>query len=168
LGVDGIVVAAEIGLEPEPNSEWELALSTDEGRVFHRRTGSFARVRSVTSLDSRPNEQFVAATISQVADLRNRVEADVDVPRGDRPALLTLARPFFRGYEARLGHRQLAVASYRGLFPIVEVPAGAHGRLVVVYCPRWLVYGSAFAAGSCAILILGMLAAVRDFVRSRG
>jgi hypothetical protein len=168
LGVDGIVVAIEIGLEPRPTSEWELALSTDEGRVFHRRKGLFARVRSVTSIDSRPNEQFVAATISQVADLRNRVEADVDVPRGDRPALLTLARPFFRGYEARLGHQQLAVASYRGLFPIVEVPAGAHGRLVVAYCPRWLVYGSAFAAGSCAILILGMLAAVWDFVKSRG
>src|SRR5207253_960439 len=86
LGVDGIVVARELDLTPQPSAEWELVLSTDEGHVFHRRGTPFARVRSVTSVGSRPNEQFALGTISKVTDSRNSVEADVDVPSGDRSA----------------------------------------------------------------------------------
>src|SRR4029077_21189633 len=36
LGVDGIVVARELDIAPQPVSEWEAVLITDEGRVFHR------------------------------------------------------------------------------------------------------------------------------------
>jgi uncharacterized membrane protein YfhO len=75
------------------------------------------------------------------------------VPNGERPALLTFSRPYFRGYEARLGNRKLAVTSYRGLFPMVEVPAGAHGRLALMYRPAWLIWGSATAA-FCVLVIL--------------
>jgi hypothetical protein len=153
LGVDGIVVAREVNLVPQPSSEWQLVGSTDEGNVFHRRGVPFARVRSVTSIDSRPNEQFVSATISQINDSRNGVEVDVDIPDGDRPALLTFSRPYFRGYEACLGNQKLAVTSYRGLFPMVELPAGAHGRLVLGYRPRWLIWGSVTAV-ACALVIL--------------
>ena len=63
LGVDGVVVARELDITPQPSSEWEQIVSTDEGRVFHRRGAPSARVRSVTSIDSRPNEQFVFAAI---------------------------------------------------------------------------------------------------------
>src|SRR3984893_4782349 len=153
LGVDGVVVARELDLTPQPSSEWELALSTDEGRVFHRRGAPFARVRSVTSINSQPGEQFATATISRINESRNRVEADVDVPKGDRPALLAFSRPSFRGYEARLGNRKLAVTSYRGLFPLVEVPAGTHGLLTLTYRPYWLVWGGS-AAIICALGIL--------------
>jgi hypothetical protein len=153
LGVDGIVVARELDLAPQPSSEWELVVSTDEGRVFHRRGTPFARVRSVTSIDSRPKEQFGSATISKITDWRNWVEADVDVPTGHRPALLTFSRPYFRGYTARLGNQKLAVSSYRGLFPIVEVPAGVHGQLALIYRPAWLSWGIAIAV-ACALVIL--------------
>jgi hypothetical protein len=153
LGVDGIVVARELDLTPQPSSEWELVVSTDEGRVFHRRGTPFARVRSVTSIDSRPKEQFGSATISKITDWRNWVEADVDVPTGHRPALLTFSRPYFRGYTARLGNQKLAVSSYRGLFPIVEVPAGAHGQLALICRPAWLSWGIAIAV-ACALVIL--------------
>jgi hypothetical protein len=153
LGVDGIVVARELDITPQPASEWEAVLTTDEGRVFHRRGAPFARVRSMLSIDSRPGERFTTATISRINDSRNRVEMDVDVPTGDRPALLTFSRPYFRGYEARLDDRKLAVTSYRGLFPIVEVPAGAHGRLVLIYRPAWLIWGS-LTSGACVLVIL--------------
>ncbi len=166
LGVDGIVVAAEIGLAPQPSSEWELALSTDEGRVFHRRTGPFARVRSVTSIDSRPNEQFVAADISQIKDSRNQVEADVDVPRGDRPAFLTFSRPYFRGYKGKLDDKNLAVDSYHGLFPVVELPPGSRGRLVLNYRPQWLVYGGGLSFLCAAFCIVSAFLAMRQ--RRRG
>jgi hypothetical protein len=157
LGVDGIVVARELDLAPQPSSEWELAVSTNEGRVFHRRGVPFARVRSIASLDSRPGEQFATATISRINNLPNRVEAEVDVPNGDRPALLTFSRPYFRGYQAWLGDRKLPVTSYRGLFPIVDIPAGAHGRLALIYRPVWLIWGSATAVVCVLVILLAFL-----------
>jgi hypothetical protein len=153
LGVDGIVVARELDIAPRPTSEWEAVLMTDEGRVFHRRGAPFARVRSITSIDSRAGEQFAIATVSQINNSRNRVEANVDVPNGERPAVLIFSRPYFRGYQARLGNQKLAVTSYRGLFPVVKVPAAAHGRLTLIYRPAWLILGSATAA-ACVLVIL--------------
>jgi len=160
LGVDGIVVARELDLTPQPSAEWELVLSTDEGRVFHRRGTPFARVRSVTSVGSRPNEQFAWGAISKITDSRNSVTADVDVPSGDGPALLAFSRPYFRGYKARLRDQKLAVTSYRGLFPIVEVPAGAHGRLTLAYRPCWLIWGTGAAIICALIIALSLLAAI--------
>jgi hypothetical protein len=162
LGVDGVVVARELDITPQPTSEWGSVLTTDEGRVFHRRGVPFARVRSITSIDSRPGEQFTTATVSRIIDSRNRVQVDVDVPQGDRPALLTFSRPYFRGYEARLGDRKLAVTSYRGLFPIVEVPAGAHGRLALIYRPTWLIWGSVAAAASVLVILVAFLLRGRE------
>ena len=166
LGVDGIVVAREVEVDPKPDFEWQLVSSTDEGRVYHRRGGPFPRVRSVTSIDSRPNEQFVSATISGIDYSRNRVEVDVGVPSDGRPALLTFSRPFFRGYEARLGDKKLAVDSYRGLIAVVELPAGSHGRLVLSYRPWWLVCGGVVAVASCIVWFIGLLAGVRNMLSS--
>jgi hypothetical protein len=157
MGVDGIVVAQEVSIAPQPDSEWELAVSTDEGNVFHRRSSPFSSVRSVTSIDSRPNEQFVLVTISRINDSRNFVNADIDVPAGDRPALLTFSRPYFRGYQAWLADRKLPVTSYRGLFPVVEIPAGAHGRLALIYRPVWLIWGSATAVVCLLVILLAFV-----------
>jgi len=161
IGVDGIVVAREVSITPQPESEWELIVSTDEGNVFHRRSAPFSRVRSVVSIDSRPNEQFVLATISQINDSRNFVNADIVIPAGDRPALLTFSRPYFRGYQAWLGDRKLPVTSYRGLFPMVEVPAGAHGRLALIYRPAWLVWGSAATIVCILVTLLAFILKAR-------
>jgi hypothetical protein len=160
LGVDGIVVARELDITPQPSSDWEQIVSTDEGRVFHRRGAAFARVRSVTSIDLRPNEQFVAATISPIDDSRNRVQVDVDVPNGDRPALLTFSRPYFRGYRACLGDQKLAVTSYRGLFPMVEIRAGTHGRLTLAYRPNWLIWGGAAAIACALVIVLSLVVSI--------
>jgi hypothetical protein len=161
LGVDGVVVAREIDLAPRPSSEWQLIVSTKEGTVFHRRGAPFARVRSVISIDSWPNEQFAPAALSQINDSRNYVEAAVNVPGSERPALLSFSRPYFRGYEARLGNQKLAVSSYRGLFPIVEVPAGGRGRLILAYRPYWLIWGGAVAAICTLVMVLSFLAAIK-------
>jgi hypothetical protein len=159
LGVDGIVVAREVNLAPQPTTEWELVVSTEEGNVFHRRSAPFSRMRSVTSINSRPNKQFCLATISRINDSRNFVEADIDVPAGNRPALLTFSRPYFRGYKARIGDHKLAITSYRGLFPILEVPAATHGRLTVAYRPAWLLWGGGIAAVCGLIVLLGVIVA---------
>jgi hypothetical protein len=159
--VDAIAIAQEIDADPQPPSEWELAVVTAAGRVFYRKGAPFPIVRSIASIRSRSNEEFVSAAISRIVDLRNRVEADVDVPSGDRSALLSFSRPYFRGYEARLGGKKLLVDFHRGLFPLVEVPAGSSGRLVLAYCPPWLRYGGGLSI-LCAMIFVGSLvAAVR-------
>jgi len=167
LGVDGIVVARELDIAPQPLSEWQLVVSTDEGRVFHRRGTPFPRVRSVSSINSRPNDQFVLATISRINYSRNQVEVDVDLPSGDRSALLTFSRPYFRGYEARLGDQKLAFTSYRGLFPIVEVPAGSKGRLTLTYRPSWLMWGSGTAVACALVVILSFFTAISERIKAR-
>ena len=158
LGVDGIIVANEIARDPQPEVEWELAVTTEEGRVFHRRGAALARVRSATAIDSRPNEQFASADVSRIVNGRNRLSADVTVPPDGAPALLTISRPFFEGYRARIGDVPLKVGSYRGLMPIIEIPSGMSGQLTLVYRPWWLIYGGAISLG-CLVFIL--FAAVR-------
>jgi hypothetical protein len=162
LGVDGIIVASEVAGDPRPEAAWELAMATKEGRVFHRRGDRLSAIRSVNEINSRPNEAFVTAEVSRITEGRNRLEADVIVPPGERSALLTIARPFFGGYRATLGERVFEVSSYRGLMPVIELPAGARGRLTFVYRPGWLIWGGTIAAASLAAFLgSAVLAAVR-------
>lgn len=156
LGVDGIAIASEIDVDPQPASEWELVATTEEGRVFHRRGPPLARLRSVAGADSRTGEKFSIAAVSGIKDSRNRVEADVDVPSGGPPALLIFSRPYFRGYRAQVGDRTLVVESENGLIPVVKVPSGTHGRLTLEYRPGWLVFGTIVATGCAAIWIFGL------------
>ncbi len=153
LGVDGVIVAPELAVEP-PSSDWDLALSTNEGRVFNRKGAPLPLVRSVTQIDSQPDRAFSSAGVSAIHDARNSVELEVDVPEGGTPALLTFSRPYFGGYQARLAGKKLAVDSYRGLFPTVELPAGSHGKLILFYRPWWLVAGSILSI-VCGTIWLG-------------
>ena len=160
LGVDGIVVAAEIPSEP-PSSTWQLKFSSTDGRVFHRNGEPLGRVRSVEWIDTLPEKEFVVARISGIDDSRNHISLDVDVPAGDKNALLTLSRPYFGGYHAKIGSQALRVDSYRGLFPTIEIPAGAHGRLTLIYRPWWLVVGGALSILCVGICIFGIFGAIR-------
>jgi hypothetical protein len=154
LGVDGVIVASEVPDNPRPDSAWELAATTTEGRIFHRRGGPLPVVRALTTVDSRPNEQFSAGDVTGIINARNRLEADVAVPAGGPPALLAISRPFFAGYRAAVGKRSLPVTSYRGLIPLVEVPPGASGRLILVYQPWWLVSGTTVSALSLLVILV--------------
>ncbi len=146
LGVDGIIIAKEFDFAPLPSSDWRLVAANDEGRVFHRRGEAMARVRSVDW-----DKSHALAAISDIVDRRNSVDCSVKVPAGTRGALLAFSRPYFRGYRAWLGERELAVTTLRNLIPLVEVPAGASGRLTLTYRPGWLVWGSGTAIG-CALV----------------
>lgn len=164
LGVDGIIVANENGLIPDA-AEWRMAGATNEGRIFHR-WESLPRVRSVESIDSRPNEQFAKAVVSEINDRRNRVAATINVPAGDTTALLVFSRPFFDGYRATIDGRALPVSSYRGLMPMVEVPAGMSGRLGLFYRPWWLVWGRIISISGLAMMLAGSVLAIGQTRRS--
>jgi hypothetical protein len=161
IGIDGLIVAWDSGIDPALGADWEFVTSTDEAAVYHRTGPPFQRVRSVQTIDSRPNEQFAAATISEINDSRNWIAANVDVPNGSAPALLAFSRPFLRGYEARIGNQNLRADSYRGLIPIVEVPAGSRGKLILIYRPQWLFYGGWLSILCASIWLLGFFCALR-------
>jgi hypothetical protein len=160
LGVDGIIVANEVELVPEPATEWHLARATKEGRVFHR-WESLPRIQSPAVIDIRPNEQFAEASISAISEHRNSITATVTVPSGDRPAFLTISRPFFNGYCAKIAGRAVPVDSYRGLFPVVQLPPGASGSLEIFYRPWWLVWGGGVSLLCLAFFLGGIVFAVR-------
>jgi len=151
IGVDGIVIAQELTVHPEPASEWRPVFSNEEGRVYYRGGPPISTVRSQAS------GGFVVATVSNIDDKRNRVEADVNVPPGNRPALVVFSRPWFRGYRAWINGRELGVESVGGLIPAVKVPAGAVGRIKLEYRPTWLWFGTAAALVSMVILLIGIL-----------
>ena len=155
IGIDGIIVAREFSFVPQPASEWMLAVETDEGRVFHRRGDPIPAIRSLDLDGKHPT-----ASVTDVLESRNSCSASVVT--GDQPALITFSRPFFRGYQARIGGRQLAVNSYRELTPVVEVPAKTSGRLVVRYRPAWLVIGVTLAILSGSIWLVSLLLAARS------
>jgi hypothetical protein len=161
LGVDGIVIAREIKVDPQPASEWTQVFSNDEGRVFNRRGPPFVGVRSIAAFDLVTGEQFSAAAIAGIEESRNRVQVDLDVPSGERSALLIFSRPYFRGYQARMNNKKLVVESADGLFPVVRIPPGASGRLVLEYRPAWLVIGTVVAFVCLTILIVGFIASAR-------
>jgi hypothetical protein len=156
IGIDGIVVAKEFNFAPQPVSEWQLVTENDEGRVFHRQGEPIPVVRSVNFFGKNS-----IARITDIAARRNCVSVSVDVPVGGHPALIAFSRPFFPGYRARINGSNLAVFSERNLIPLVEIPAGTHGRLTLFYRPNWLLYGGGIAITSAIIWITFVLCALR-------
>jgi uncharacterized membrane protein YfhO len=79
--------------------------------------------------------------------------------------VLSFARPYFPGYKAKLGDRKLAVDSYGGILPIVKIPPGSRGHLVLTYQPWWLICGGGLSILCAAIVIFSALVAY--FTRPR-
>jgi hypothetical protein len=165
IGVDGIVVVRGIATAPQPATEWIVAHDEADGRVYHRVGGPLPRLRSVASLPFAPNEKFASAAIKLLDDSRQKIVAEVDVPAGGDPALLVLARPYFDGYHATVNGKEIAVDSYRGLVPVLKLPPGTHGRLVMIYRPWWLIAGGAIAALSALVILNGALRMTSFFLR---
>jgi hypothetical protein len=163
LGVDGIILARELGLPAPPADEWSLVLDSREGQVFHRRGAPLPMVRSIESVKDSPNEKWSKAEVKLIATERREISAEIAVPPATGPACLLVSRPFFPGYIARLEGKELEVMSYRGLIPMIKVPPGADGRLTIAYRPGWLVWGGAMAI-ACA---LGWLVGIGCAARAR-
>ena len=56
---------------------------------------------------------------------------------------------------ATLEGKTVPVTSERNLFPVIELPPGSRGHLVLRYRPAWLVAGGLFAMGCGAMWLLG-------------
>jgi len=157
LGIDGLLVDRALTLAPQPASAWRLAHEEEEGRVYER-TG--APIGPLHAIDV-PNEKSPAVTIRLVSDGRQKVVAEVAVGAGEGSVVLVFARPFFDGYRATLDGQKIAVESYRGFAPLIRLPAGAHGRLTLIYRPWWLIAGGALAGFSLLAMLVAAGFALR-------
>ena len=94
LGVDGIIVASELRLDPKPDSEWLLVYTSGRRARFPstRRAASRVFVRrgrlSLDQTNSFPLQKSHASSTGGTGFL-----ADVAVPPDGNPALLTISRP---------------------------------------------------------------------------
>jgi hypothetical protein len=168
IGVDGIVLAAGTTSPPPPAGEWNLVHISEEGRVFHRRGAPLAPIRSVQSLETLPNETFARAAVILRENSRNKLIADLRVPKNKLDALLVIARPYFHGYRAEVGGKMLPVDSYRGLVPIIRLPPGTEGRLTITYRPWWLLWGGAVSVLSALVCLAAAWRALRIDAALRG
>ena len=155
LGVDGLIIAHGYYplSTPPPPDEWENVFSSSEGTVYHRRGGAWSAARAWNSDEPGAPRVYAPATVRVLEDSRMGTTVAVDVPAGGASGLVAFRRAYFPGYEALLDGTELPVTAYQGLLPIVKVPAGSHGRMVLRYRPRAVVWGAAMAA-AC---LLGMV-----------
>ena len=149
IGVDGIIVASELEVTPKPDEEWRLVYSSDEGRVYHRRGDAYPPIRSSDS-----------ANIKVLENSRQRVVAEVSAP-STIGAQLRFSRPYFRGYRAYLNGASIPVKTYQNLIPVIELPPGVSGRLIMTYQPWWLTYGGVVAGLSALFSVCSLVAARR-------
>ncbi len=166
LGVDGILIERNFGPRDVRlnDPDWETASESAEGFVYHRRNGPLPEVRAwhAESMPSvfpnRPDfsvpSPFEEVQIRSSENSRAGSAFDVSVPAGNEPgALLAFRRPYFPGYVAALDGAPVAVSAFQNLFPTITLPPGSHGRLVLSYRPRAVVWG-AVAAGM-SLLAMG-------------
>ncbi len=157
-GIDGILVDRALAFTPKPGSEWRLAHEPPEGRIFERVGKPIGPLHAI----SLPNEKVTPVTIRVLSDSRQTLLADLAAPNDGGEVSILVARPFFDGYHATLNGKNLAVESYRGLAPLIKLPAGTRGRLTLVYQPWWLSLGGAIAGLSLLALGFGLWRGARS------
>ena len=146
LGIDGLIVAWDFEMPDTLPDDWQIAQRWTDGYVYHRRK-PLAHVRAQSG------EGLSGADVRMIENSRHRVIAHVTPSDAAQPVSLLFSRPFFPGYKASLDGTALPVTAYRGLIPMIEVPAGASGRLELFYRPMPLVIGGGISLGSVALLI---------------
>ncbi|MFL6584378.1 MAG: hypothetical protein ACJ8KU_07650 [Chthoniobacterales bacterium] len=146
LGIDGVIVASGFALRPLPESEWQVASSSQEGTVYHRAGAALGLVQWMAAS---AGNSFTPPAVDVIENSRNRIVLQMETTPTD--SLLVLSRPFFPGYVATLNGARTPVATFRGLAPAVRLPAGSSGKLELIYRPRWLVGGGIIAL-FCAVL----------------
>jgi hypothetical protein len=180
LGVDGMIFSPRYAHFGEKlTSDWFRFFESEEGVVYHRLPARSSPVKILDALEDRPGVRFGDPLLTHMVERRNRVRVTVTdevfhpVSRDDdlgeiampasqaKPFALAFRRPWFPGYIARLNGAEISVRAYLGLVPLVELPAGASGKLELVYCPTWLRNGSTVALSALALWFAGLLSSMR-------
>lgn len=79
------------------------------------------------------------ATLTLVSRTAQREEYSVDAVVQDNKILF--ARAWYMGMSAELNGQKLSLVPYRDLLPLVTLPAGSQGRLVLSYWPTGMTLG---------------------------
>jgi hypothetical protein len=178
LGVDGIVFSREYaGFADRLGPEWLKIADAPEGVAYHREPRRFTPVKVLTFLFDRPGVPLADPVVELIAERRNSVTVQI-TPQPEITALelgaeaaqravapIAFVRPYLAGYRAFLNGKPVPVREYRGILPIVELPASASGKLELLYRPRGLTDGL-IVTGLTAVIML--LIAVVGSLRSKG
>ena len=130
---------------------WTVAARRSESVEFRRAEPLTAAAGRIGWMSSPLDIRALGSDARRVTfEIGTAPAADVDV---------LFARPFRPGYRASLEGVPLRLVAHRGVFPMVRVPAGASGRLVVEDWPAGLTAGLWAAAGTAAFLLAWTLLA---------
>jgi len=175
LGVDGLIFAPTAkGFARSLGPGWKLIHASVEGDVYHHESRRFTPVKALPRWPEKPDSRFALPLLEIVHDHRLRAAVKVEpvitsasgenedtgdvVPAGSgQPSLIAFLRPYYPGYRAYLNGQELPVQHFEALFPMVELPPGARGLVILHYNPFSLRAGLALAGASVvAMLIIGL------------
>jgi len=166
LGVDGIVFSDEYAhFAGTLGPQWKKVTAAPEGVVYHREPRRFQPVKVLSFLFDRPDVPLADPVVEILAERRNSVTVRITalpaitkLKLGDSKASavapIAFVRPYLPGYEAFLDGAPVPVRAYRGILPMVELPAEAGGILELRYRPHGLTRGAVLSAVSAAVMLL--------------
>jgi hypothetical protein len=93
---------------------------------------------------------FTVPELAAFAESRNGATVQVR-STGNSESLIAFSRPWHPGYRAWLDGRPVPVEVLGLLVPVVRLPAGASGRLVLEYRPRAIEWGPWILVGTLAV-----------------
>ncbi|HEV7405340.1 MAG TPA: hypothetical protein VGO11_20520 [Chthoniobacteraceae bacterium] len=177
LGVDGLVFSPQYRtLAENLGPEWQLVHRSDEASVYHRDPPRAAVAHPLDVLGTDPPTPLSRPTLTVLHDGRQevklRVEPQSSAPHSREeiadlgliepavstaaPSAIAFSRPYLPGYEARWNGRPRPVDNYHGV-PLVALPQGAAGELILRFRPPSLRFGIPVAVG--AFVLWGLVLA---------
>lgn len=125
--------------------DWRIALRDGPYTVFRRAQPPADTLAAVV-----PEGLTVMETDRSARRAVFELRPASDFPGGE----LVLRRPWYPGVYARLNGRALDVRTLEGALPVVTLPPGARGRLVVGYWPKGLDVGLILSVLAVIMLVL--------------
>jgi hypothetical protein len=167
---------------------WHMDGEWHRGRLWHRLARPSPRVRVLESVEWTSDPEIVLRRLTEVrhgpvpllveaaapvsapelgrSDVRivregrNGIEIAVDHADPGRSVAVAVSRPWYPGYVARLNGARVPVYRLDLAIPVVILPPGANGTLVLEYRPAALRYGLLVSAGTLVVVIVALLVTV--------
>ncbi|MBF0309147.1 MAG: hypothetical protein HQL56_06440 [Magnetococcales bacterium] len=150
---EGAVLHRQQGVAPRiwsiPEVTWRSRKEMASLRTFAE--AALGREPFAMTTDARivaeQRSRFAPVAVSNALERRNSVQVEVRTA-ADREGLVVFSRAWRPEYKAWLDGEARPVVALQGLLPAVLLPAGAHGRLELVYAPDSLRLGLILAGGA--------------------
>jgi len=156
------IVLHRAGERSTPVFSPALAIKTsDAGQVYSAIFARKSETLPVVLFTSAEKgvERYGPRQISEVVESRN--ETSLHVSDKGPKALIVFRRPWLPGLRASVDGKPLPVLRASMILPAVEIPAGAEGKVRLLYRPKSLVLGTWLAALALVVIAVVALLGVR-------